>query len=251
MLKILIVEDDTIFSKQLKKDLENLNCKITGIATNVPVAVQYFDEQKPDLVLIDIKLEGQKTGIEVARHINKTNRVPFIYLSDNTGLGSPWFKAANDTKPANYLPKGFLANQLWHFIEMALYNFAQSDGIDLKDGQANCFIQNELFVKTKGNNKWQKIIADDVIYIQVNKPYCEVYAKGFVKPFLVRDSLDKTIAKFKSIQLIRLHQSHAVNVSFINKYDETNGKVHLTDSTVLEVGKTFKSILPSQILFLK
>ena len=251
MLNILIVENEITFAKVLKLNLEQLGCNITGIARTAADAIDLFNTSKTELVLIDIALDGSKTGIDVARHINRTNSIPFIYLSDNYGLTSPWFKAANDTKPSNYIPKGFLPSQLWHFIEMALYSFAQTDGIELKDGQANCFIQDELFVKSRSENKWQKILADEVVFIQVNKPYCEIYVKNNPRAFLVRYSLDKVMDKFKSIQLIRLHQSHAANLHFINKYDEVNVTVILKDGKQLEVGKTFKKLLPEKVTFLK
>jgi DNA-binding LytR/AlgR family response regulator len=250
MLKILIVEDDVIFAKGLKKDLEQLACIVVGISRNADNAIEVLKKNKVELVLIDIELEGKKTGIDVAKHINRTNRIPFIYLSANNGLSNPYFMVANSTKPANYLPKGFLPNQLIHFIEMALVQYANIENGIYSDGQANCFINDELFVKEQQGGKWKKVIADEITHIKVARPMCKVFVNNNPIGYTVKGSLDEVLQKFKHLNLLRIHQSHAVNVRFINKYDPQVPIVILENTLTLAVGRNFKKELPKRILFL-
>lgn len=251
MLNILLVEDDLIFAKALKKDLEKMHCKVTGICRSADEAVAALNTVKVELALIDIQLEGKKTGIDVARHINRTNRIPFIFLSDHHGMASPWFTAANSTRPANYLPKGFLPNELPHFIEMALLQYANIENGVFADGQANYFIYDELFVKEQKGGKWKKIIADEITHITVAKPVCKIFTNNNPVAYTVRNSLDEVLKKFKHLQLLRIHQSHAVNVHFINKYDPKNAKIILHNTLELPIGRTYKNNLPNTILFIE
>lgn len=250
MLKILIVEDNIIFAKQLAKDLQQHNCEVIGVARNANDAIDLFNTHEPNFAFIDIELEQQTNGITVAQHINKTCRIPFIYLTDNFGASNPHFKQANATLPSNYLPKGsFLPNHLWHFVETALYNYSKAGGFYINEDEPNVFIRNQFFVKVK--NVWEKLIADDITHITVCKPYCEIHTTKHKTKYLIRKSLEFTINQFNSIQLIRIHQSHCVNIDFILKYDVNKGKIILQDKTELEVGRTFKSILPKQLLFIE
>jgi DNA-binding LytR/AlgR family response regulator len=249
MLKILIVEDNLIFAKDLAKGVQHYNCEVVGIATSAEQAIKIFDDKEPNLVFIDIELDGINNGIFVAEHINKTCRVPFIFLTDNFSSSNKYFKKANNTLPANYLPKGtFLPNQLWHFVETAISNYSKAGGFLINEDEPNLFIRNQFFVKNKG--VWEKLTAEDITHITVNKPYCEIHAQKNPKKYLVRKALDFTIRQFNSLQLLRIHQSHAVNINFISKYDSTKNKIILNDKRELEVGKTFKKLLPKQVMFL-
>ncbi len=250
MLKILIVEDDIIFAKDLKKQLEAMQCKVVAICRNADDAIATLENNKVELVLLDIELEGKKTGIDVAKHINKTNRIPFIYLSVNNGFSNPYFAVANSTKPANYLPKGFLPNQLQHFIEMALVQYANIENGIYAEGQTNCFINDELFVKEQQGGKWKKIIADEITHIKVARPMCKVFVNNNPIGYTVKGSLDDVLQKFRHLNLLRIHQSHAVNVRFINKYDPQSAIVILENTLTLAVGRNFKKELPKRIMFL-
>jgi two-component system, LytTR family, response regulator LytT len=251
MLKILIVENDVLFGKELKKELEKLNCVVIAICRTADEAIEKLTSNKIELALLDIELDGKKNGIDVAKHINRINRIPFIYLSVNNGIGNPYFMAANSTKPANYLPKGFLPKQLSHFIEMALVQYANIENGVFADGQANYFIYDELFVKEQTGGKWKKIIADEITHISVAKPLCKIWVNNNTKAYTVRASLDEVMQKFKNPQLIRIHQSHAVQIYFIDKYDAQNSQVILTNGLQLSVGRTYKNELSKHIMFLE
>jgi DNA-binding LytR/AlgR family response regulator len=249
MLKILIVEDNLIFAKDLAKGVQQYNCEVVGIAASAEKAIELFETKEPNLVFIDLELEGEKDGIYVAEHINKTCRVPFIFLTDNFGSSNKFFKKATNTLPANYLPKGtFLPNQLWHFVEAAMSNYSKAGGLLINEDEPSAFIRNQFFVKSKG--VWEKLTAEDITHITVNKPYCEIHTTKSLKKYLVRKPLDFTVLQFNSVKLIRIHQSHAVNINFISKYDYTKSKVILSTKNELEVGRTFKKLLPKQVLFL-
>jgi len=87
MKKILIVEDESLVGHHLKLILTAAGYKVTGISESVNEALAAIEEQKPDLVLLDIHLKGVLNGIDLARKLTERN-MAFVYLTANFRSGS-------------------------------------------------------------------------------------------------------------------------------------------------------------------
>jgi CheY-like chemotaxis protein len=81
---ILIVEDERILGLTLKMDLSSQGYAVTGIASSGVDAIKSISEQKPDVILMDIRINGEMNGIDTAYEISKSVSVPVIYLSGET-----------------------------------------------------------------------------------------------------------------------------------------------------------------------
>lgn len=242
MLRVLIVEDDTIIAKDLERTLAERGCEIIGSCADGDDAMRIFNTKKPDFVLIDIELQGKTTGIDLARYINKTSRVPFVYLTDYFGSQNKYFKAANSTRPANYLPKiSYLPGQLWHFIEVAIYQYDVIDnGLDETSNSA-ILLQGHFFVRDRLQRQWQKLLLSDVLYIKVDKPYCKVFTQNHkTSYYLIRKTLNDLMDKLALTSLVRIHQSIAVNSTDVKQYNDVLNIVVLKNDLHLPVGKTYK-----------
>ncbi len=87
--RILIVEDEAIVAESLKDQLINLGYQVCGTAANGEDAMRIMEHSEPDLVMMDIMLEGPMDGVEVAGRIREKNEIPVIFLtaySDNETL---------------------------------------------------------------------------------------------------------------------------------------------------------------------
>lgn len=82
-LTVLIVEDEFAVANDLRQILEKAGYQVSGIAFTVAKAIELKNQQKPDLVLLDILLKGEQTGIDLARILGEEH-IPFIYVSANT-----------------------------------------------------------------------------------------------------------------------------------------------------------------------
>lgn len=71
MIKILVVEDEIIVALDIEKTLLKLGFKVTNKVTNYDDAIKSVKKNKPDIVLMDIKLKNSKDGIETAKDIQK------------------------------------------------------------------------------------------------------------------------------------------------------------------------------------
>ncbi|MGE5307468.1 MAG: response regulator [Deltaproteobacteria bacterium] len=79
--KALIVEDDVLMGMELKDFIEGFDFQVSRVIETGEDAVQYARENKPDLILMDIRLKGKMDGIEASRQIRSSLSVPIIFLT--------------------------------------------------------------------------------------------------------------------------------------------------------------------------
>ncbi len=117
--KILIVEDETVIAMELQASLEDMGYSVTSLATSGTQAIGKAERDKPNLVLMDIMLKDDMTGIEAARHIFTQFDIPIIYLTANSDTET--LEKAKVAEPFGYLLKPYNHRELHSTIEMALY----------------------------------------------------------------------------------------------------------------------------------
>lgn len=117
--RILIVEDEAIVALDIRTRLELLGYAVAGTAASATQAISLAREQRPDLVLMDIRLDGPSDGIEAARTVREHLRLPVVFLTayseDDT------LQRAKLVEPFGYILKPFEDRELKTVIEMALY----------------------------------------------------------------------------------------------------------------------------------
>jgi two-component system, response regulator PdtaR len=117
--RILVVEDEAIVSADIQDHLVNFGYEVVGATDAGEPAIQLARELKPDLVLMDIMLNGPMDGAEAARQIRAESKLPVVFLTANSDDVTV-FKA-RDTDPFGYVLKPFEDRSLRIAIEMALY----------------------------------------------------------------------------------------------------------------------------------
>ena len=116
---ILVVEDDASSSAILCKILERLGFSVTGVVRTGEQAILMAGGEHPDLVLMDITLEGELDGVETASRIYDNYKIPVIYITG--GADEETFERAKKTMPLGYILKPFNMDILRTTIGMALY----------------------------------------------------------------------------------------------------------------------------------
>lgn len=115
---ILIVEDEAIVALDLKLSLEELGYEVTGVASSGEQALRAFDERPPQLVLMDVRLQGAMDGIATAQEIRRRQPVPLIFLTSHSDDDT--VQRAARTAPYGYLTKPYQIRELRAGIEVAL-----------------------------------------------------------------------------------------------------------------------------------
>lgn len=103
MRKILIVEDDFIIQLFLKRAISSLNCKIVGTTNTSDNVLELIAELKPDIVLMDISIDGKMDGIELTKKINEIYKVSVVYLTGNSDKST--MEKAKATNPLHIIIK--------------------------------------------------------------------------------------------------------------------------------------------------
>ena len=142
--KILIVENEGLTALELQKTLRIEGYDVPSIASSGEEAIEKAVQIKPDLVLMDIMLNGPINGIEAAEKIKKMIDIPIIYL---TAYGDEeTFQKAKITEPHAYILKPFERKEIKNAIEISLHKHKME--LKLK----NSLIKKEMLIKEISSN---------------------------------------------------------------------------------------------------
>lgn len=117
-LNILVVEDELIVAANIRSVLESAGHRILGMCRSVQQAISHLEDTRPDLVLLDIFLQGNHTGIDLALVLNEKH-IPFVYISANSN--QEVLEAAKATGPYGFIVKPFREKDLLVSIDIAWY----------------------------------------------------------------------------------------------------------------------------------
>ena len=243
---ILVVEDESIVSKDIQQSLKKLGYNIVGAASTGEKAIEIANETKPDLVLMDIMLKGEMSGIETAEKIKETLSIPVIYLTayaDENTLAK-----AKVTEPYGYIIKPFKEIDLHTSIEMALYKHGKEQEIVKERDFLYSLVENKegddsvIFVKS--NSRLVKVKSTDILFVEALKDYV-VINLGDVR-YTIHSTMKDIEKKLPSSDFIRVHRSYIVRLDKINAIEQTN-IVMEGGKKMIPIGGSYKDDLFNKI----
>lgn len=236
-IEIVIVEDEIIIAKDIRQALENVGYKVLGVARDYDNAIKILDLEKPDLLLLDITLKGNKNGIDVARYVQGHFRLPYIYITSHANKET--LNAAIETKPNGYLVKPFNEDDLFTSIELALFNFnSQSSNIDSTIEKDKNPFSDSLFVK---NGKlFQRIKYEDLYYLEADSVYTHIKTSN--KQLIERQSLSDFEKQLDPNTFIRVHRSYIINTNHLTGLQQDRVLLDGIDKPI-PLGRTYKEKL--------
>ena len=153
MSKIIVVEDERIVALHMKQQLMKLGYDVVAVVASGEKALKAINELHPDVVLMDIHIEGDLDGIDVAARI-KSGHTPIIYLSAYSEEAT--LERARATKPYGYLVKPFSERELHATIQMALERHRADLALiaaERRLGKLNKQLQIEIAERTKAQHE--------------------------------------------------------------------------------------------------
>ena len=241
-IKILIVEDNVIIADDMQSMLEEIGYEIVDNVIVYEQAEEVLKNHHVDLVLIDIILASDKTGIDLGKHIREKYDIPFIFVTSNSDRAT--VESAKSVKPNGYLVKPFEQQDLYTSIEIALSNFIHSDktaaAAEANEDVAmsNTVLKDSIFVKKQ--HLYYRIQFADIRFIKADNVYLEVNTVD--KKFLVRSPLKDYLEKLPKNKFYRAHKSYIVNVDHI---DAINSRDIMIKDTLIPISKDFKEFIIS------
>ena len=220
LIKILVVEDEMIIGAKISMQLTSLGYEVTAILPRGEEAILHVEENKPDIVLLDINLKGKLDGIETARQIQQRNNIPIIYLTANADEAT--FNRAKSTKPSAFISKPFKQLDLQRAIELTISRMAENETgknpENIADTEQPFILSDRIFVRHK--EKMIKIMLTDILYIEADRNYSRIFTN--CKEYLLSVTL-KTIEEKLSIQqFMRIHRSYLINIAHVDEVAESH-----------------------------
>jgi signal transduction histidine kinase len=126
--KILVCEDERIVAGDIRKCLLSYGYQVTGVTASGEGALEMAEHARPDLVLMDIRLQGSMNGIEAAAKLKERFSVPVIYLT--AFADGVTVDRAKATAPLGYLVKPFNDDDLHSAIEVGLIRQQQQKALE-------------------------------------------------------------------------------------------------------------------------
>ena len=117
--RILVVDDERIVAQDISESLQNMGFEIVGVAQSGLQAIDLAVTLRPDLIMMDIVLQGEMDGIQAAGIIREKVDIPCVFLTAYSDPGV--LERAKATEPAGYIVKPFEEAGLRSTVEIALY----------------------------------------------------------------------------------------------------------------------------------
>lgn len=237
---ILVVEDESIVSKDIQQSLKKLGYNVVGAAATGENAIELAKEHKPDLILMDIMLKGALSGIDAAQEIRNTLDIPVIFLT--AYADSSTLNKAKDTEPFGYIIKPFKEIDLHTAIEIALYKHKKESEVRKERDFLYNLVENKesglLFIKS--NSKLVKLKTKEIFFIEALKDYVTINSK--LGRFTIHSTMKDIVAKLSPNEFIRVHRSFIVRIDKIASIDFPNLTME-EDKKVIPIGGSYKDEL--------
>jgi PAS domain S-box-containing protein len=191
-IQVLVVEDERITAEDIKEALVSVGYEVPSISSSGEDAIRKAGEIHPDLVLMDIQLEGEMDGIEAAEQIRERYGIPVIYLTAYSDAST--VQRAKITEPSGYIlkePFGFLhkpfeESELNTAIEITLYRHKMEKRLREHEQWLSAILKSVkdavIITDSKGQIKLMNTRAEDVT--------------GWIKMDAIGESLDEIFKGF-------------------------------------------------------
>ena len=216
---ILIVEDEPLIADDIAGILEKHQYKVSDIVDEAKDALESLEEHSVDLALLDINIEGDIDGIELAKKIT----IPFIFLTSY--YDQKTLNRVKETQPAGYIVKPFNENELIANIDLALARKKQKL---IPSGEPE-----KLFVRK--DQEIVSVMSDEILYVEAFDNYAYLFTQS--DKYIISHTLKSIEEKLLPLGFLRIHRSYLINFEKIDSISE--GYVFIHGHKVL-IGKSYK-----------
>ena len=218
------MEDEIIIAETIKYYLEQRGHNVLSIAISYDEAVQAYRLRRPDLVLLDIRLYDQKSGIDFANFLMAQSEAPpYIYLTSQ--YDQRILAEALKTNPSGYLTKPIQKETLWTTIEAA---YQLHTSTNLING----------IIKIYDGKKNHQIKLSDILYIQADHVYSKIILTNYSE-IISRNTLLSLLKELNNNIMIWCHRSYIVNRNYIESWSSEG--ILLKDNIVIPISRSRKN----------
>jgi len=233
--RILIVEDDVNIAENIEEILQLLGYVNIDIANSANQAIKIVKKYRPDMIFMDIKLKGDKDGIELGEILKQMVDAPLVYV---TSYSDPTIiERAKRVNPAGFIVKPFNTNDIHAIVEIVLYNRRSkptSDSALAKSKDESPYLVTDA-VYIKADNAFERVPYTDIYYVEANGNMVTIFTKN--RNFTIRKSMKDMEEKLPSNLFFRVQKSFIVQLAQIENFNTK--EINLQMGAVLQVGRQY------------
>lgn len=243
---ILIVEDESIVAKDIQMSLKKLGYHVVATCSSGPEAIQAVEDHHPDLVLMDIMLKTEMSGIDAASQIKQRFNTPVIYLTayaDESTLAK-----AKVTEPFGYIIKPFKEVDLHTSIEMALYKHEKDSEIKRERDLLYSIVEGSTskeIIFVKSNSKLVKLNTNEILFVEALKDYVVINTAS--AKYTIHSTMKDIEKKLPSKEFIRTHRSYIVRLDKIASIDSSGVMLEGSNDVRVFIGGSYKEELMKRL----
>lgn len=244
-INVLVVEDESIVSKDIQHSLKKLGYNVVGASPTGEKAIQLAGSENPDIVLMDIMLKGEMNGIEAASQIKELYSIPVIFLTayaDESTLSK-----AKITEPYGYVLKPFKEIDLHTTIEMAIYKHSKEQEVMKERDLLFSLVENKDnkdFIFVKSNSKLVKLKNSDIFYIEALKDYVVIHTDD--SRYTIHSTMKDIDSKMGAEDFVRVHRSYIVRLDKIATIEYPNLTLENIQK-IIPIGGSYRDDLNKKI----
>jgi two-component system, LytTR family, response regulator LytT len=211
--KILIVDDEVLIAEDLKDILSKYGVSTIEMAHDQKGAIASLNMFKPEIALLDIRMEKETDGLELGEYINQKIKIPFIYITAHSDI--EMIKKIVKTKPVAYITKPYKNSEIYAALLMAenVLTDAAASFLTFKDGYATI-----------------KILVDDINYVESDGNYIHIFTEQ--KKYTLRNSLEWFKQNVPAEIFHQTQRSFIVNITKITKATSKSVFINATEIPV-------------------
>ncbi|MBX3717119.1 MAG: response regulator [Burkholderiales bacterium] len=156
--RLMLVEDERVVAMNLSQRLGLLGYDVHAVASSGAEALERASQAWPDVVLMDIRIDGNLDGIETAERLNSIRPVPVVYLTAHSDEAT--LARARGSKPFGYLLKPFSEREMHATIQMALARFEAQETLRASRDEVRR-LADELDLRVRERTRELEEILDD------------------------------------------------------------------------------------------
>ncbi|AWW29068.1 DNA-binding response regulator [Echinicola strongylocentroti] len=204
MKKILIVEDELDLAENLEEILSVLGYNLAPVISDGNMVLDYLNYSQPDLILMDVLIDGDMDGIDLAKKIKENYQIPIIFL---TGYSDKIIlDRISKVIYEGYLLKPFHIETLKTCLYLTFKN---------QEGPKQQIKPKTLKIRDKGF--MVPVPVEDITVLEADGLYTKIHTLS--KPYTIRDILKDVTEKLPDDSFLRIHKSFTININHIHAYN--------------------------------
>lgn len=228
-LKTVVIEDEAVIAETLRMMLEDLGYIVPDPAMNPTDGMETVVREQPDIILMDVNLNSDIDGIQLAAEIKKITDVPIVFITSYAD--SATIERAKAISPAGYLVKPFTAQDIYAAIEIAMVQGRTTTTITTDQT-----VPDYIFIKS--GTAYIKLNPVEIDFIRSEGIYLEVNSGE--KKWLIRESFEGMMDRLAHWRFFRVHKSYCINIERIDLIEAESVKI---GSSEIPLGRSRKDEL--------